>query len=88
MIRDARVRLIHSTLYSFPEGTSSPKERGDCNTDATKRQLDAHYPVLVGSKLGQRRLHPLPVIFRSTFPELYPLPTPAILGVGGSLRKT
>lgn len=72
---------------SFPEGTSSPKERRHCNTDATKRQLGARYPVLVGSKLGQRRLHPLPVIFCSTFPELYRLPSPAILGVGGSLSK-
>lgn len=72
---------------SFPEGTSSPKECRHCNTDATKRQLDAHYPVLVGSKLGQRRLHPLPVMICSTFPELDQLLSPAILGVGGSLSR-
>lgn len=87
LILDARLRLTHLTLSSFPEGTSSPKERRHCYTDATKCQLDAHYPILVGSKFGQRRLRPFPVILCYTSPELYPLPWPAILGVGGSLPR-
>lgn len=57
--QDELTRLTLSS--SHPEGTSSPEERGHSDADATKPQLDARHPVLVGSELGERRLRPLPM---------------------------
>ncbi|KAF3822204.1 hypothetical protein GH733_007578 [Mirounga leonina] len=82
-------KLTHLTLSSsHPEGTSSPEERGHSDADATKPQLDARHPVLVGSELGARRLRPLPMTSptaRNSPP--FPAPPAAILGVGGSLFR-
>lgn len=82
-------KLTHLTLSSsHPEGTSSPEERGDSDADATKPQLDARHPVLVGSELGERRLRPVPVTRpASRNSPLLSAPPAAILGVGGSLSR-